>query len=131
MSGQMYTDLRFAERALTLYQPITHMPRHGLSINKPIGIYVVDLILGVLLQYTVSALFSCFLWLVKGSVSASLSTAILFVDGQLVKQEGGDVEFAFQSNSADTAYECILLESTAADNRPPLTPCMYSPVARV
>ncbi len=30
------------------------------------GIYMGDLILGVILQYMVSASFSCFLWLVKG-----------------------------------------------------------------
>ncbi len=37
----------------------------GPDVN-PIGIYVGDLILGVILQYMVSTSFSCFLWLVKG-----------------------------------------------------------------
>ncbi len=62
------------------YQPMLHVFRHGLSItlptndahvaswilHKPIGIYMGDLILGVVLQCLVSASFSCLSWLVKG-----------------------------------------------------------------
>ncbi len=36
------------------------------TLHKPIGIYMGDLVLGVILQYMVSASFSSFLWLVKG-----------------------------------------------------------------
>ncbi len=37
------------------------------TFHKPIGIYMGDLMLGVMLQYVVSASFSCFLRLVKSS----------------------------------------------------------------
>ncbi len=46
---------------------MTRMSRHGLSI--PIGIYMGDFILGVILQYMFSASVCCFLWLVKGYLS--------------------------------------------------------------
>ncbi len=35
----------FTMDTLTLYQPMTHMSRHGLYMHKPIGIYTGDLIL--------------------------------------------------------------------------------------
>ncbi len=52
------------ERELTLYQPMMHVT--SWILHNPIEICMKDLILGGILQYTVSASFSCFLWLVKG-----------------------------------------------------------------
>ncbi len=60
-----------------------------------------------------------------------MPVAILFIDGQLVHQQDGDVQFAFQGNSADIAFECILLEDSADNIRPPISPCMYLLVATV
>ncbi len=50
--------------SLTLYQPM--MAFAVMVSNKPIRIFMGALILGVILQYMVSASLSCFLWLVKG-----------------------------------------------------------------
>ncbi len=57
---------------ITLYQSVMHMSRHGLSIGQQEFIRG-DLILGVILQYMVSASFSCFLWLVKDQKHASFA----------------------------------------------------------
>lgn len=51
------------------------------------------------------------------------SAVILVIDGQLTQQVGGDIDFAFQSNSADTVFECVLLEGSVPNIRPPISPC--------
>ncbi len=35
------------------------------TLHKPIGLYMGDLIVGIILQYMFSASYSCFLWLIN------------------------------------------------------------------
>ncbi len=65
--GHGGTDRAHLQRilnSLSLYQPMTHIC--VMVSPQAIRICMGDLILGVILQYMVSASFSCFLWLVKG-----------------------------------------------------------------
>ncbi len=59
---------------LTLYQPVS--ARAVMSSYKPIKTYMDVLILGIILEYTVSASVSCFLWSVKGYIQATLEDIV-------------------------------------------------------